>query len=136
SAEPHLYRYSSSEKDNFKLPSDSVSFLIEDHQKTIWIGTAAGLLRIKQGSAKPSSTVFKPELSFTCAIRKGNFIYFGTREGQILIFNLLKGQPTAVELHKGTRINDIHVSSKQVLYAATSGQGLIRLDLTTNRVAS
>ncbi|WP_407431186.1 two-component regulator propeller domain-containing protein [Arcticibacter sp.] len=133
-ADPQIYRYSKSGTGKFKLPSDSVNFLFEDHQKSIWIGTAAGLIRMKQGLANSSPTVYHPELSFTCASRNGNLVYFGTREGQLLIFNLLSGQLTAKELHKGTNINAIHISSGRILYAVTSGHGLIRVDLTTNEV--
>lgn len=135
SSEPRIYRYSSSGKGNFKLPSDSVNFLFKDHQKRIWIGTAAGLVRMRDRTNNALSSVLQPKLSFTCAAQNGNLMYFGTAQGYLAIFDLLSGKFAIKELHRGSKINDIHISNKKVLYASTSGKGLIRVDLINNSVS-
>lgn len=134
SAEPRIHHYASSKRSHYKLPSDSISFLFEDHQKTIWIGTTGGLVRMKQRSDNRSSSVLLPKLSFTAVAQNGNHIYFGTNQGQLVTFNLHSEKLTTEALSPGTRINAIHISDKKILYAATSGNGLLRVDLTNKKV--
>lgn len=135
SAEPRIQHYSTSQRGRYKLPSDSINFLFKDRQRTVWVGTAGGLVRLKQGSDHLSSDILQPGLSFTSVAQSGSHVYFGTSQGQLVIIDLLSGRLTIKNLHKGTRINDIYISDKKILYAATSGQGLIQLNLTNKKVA-
>jgi len=142
-SEPAVHHYTKSARAAFKLPSDSINFFFEDNQTNAWVGTTAGLVRISSSSSEAGSPkssarqpkVFSPQLSFTCVAAQGKNLYFGTRDGRLVTFNTNSNQFLVRNLCPGNPINALHVSRSRRLYATTSGQGLISMDLETLRPA-
>lgn len=134
---PSIYHYTKAAKGRSRLPSDSLNFLFEDSRKYIWVGTARGLARIKsrtpaRGEGKPLPTaaeIISGQHSFTCAVQNGNNIYFGTQNGVLFSYDINSGKLKSRNVCPGIRINALHISRKRTLYAATSGKGLMIMDL-------
>ncbi len=134
---PVINYYAKGRPGPYKLPGNTVSFLHREGNR-IWMGTEGGLscLQLK-GKNQYLSVQFRKEVSamlsrysFTCFARGGEYLFFGTADGNVLCYHLKKQKFKVMELCKGIRLNAICNSAKGVLYISTSGKGLITLNLS------
>lgn len=79
-------------KQEMQLANPSINFIIADKDSGVWVGTASGLKYFSRKAFKKNEElkgkVFSPELSFTCGVANGDYLYFGTRLNGLLRLDL------------------------------------------------
>ena len=95
-------------KDGGDLANPAINFIIADKDSGIWVGTAVGLkyfsLETKSDSHTEATQVFSKELSFTCGVADGKYLYFGTRMNGLLRMDL---EQKKLEKLSITGLNDV-----------------------------
>ena len=95
SGEPVVQHYGKSEGGSFRINGDIPQFIYQAGGGKIWIGTEGGLNCVRTvGDRKYRRVAFLPSVekllathAFSCFTAKNYRLYFGTENGEILIYN-------------------------------------------------
>jgi ligand-binding sensor domain-containing protein len=126
-----LSRYGKARPKEFRLPDDKVSFVFEDSDKALWVGTEKGLVHLRKSGNRFITTALTDRLakySFTCATQDKAHIYFGTSTGHLVIFDKNTRRFKLQVLLPNVPINAICSSKRGKLYISSSGKGLSTYD--------
>ncbi|PTR01664.1 two component regulator with propeller domain [Mucilaginibacter yixingensis] len=136
---PVITVFNKKQKGAQHLSDDHINCLYEDQARQVWLGTAAGVCCLKKASNGEYTSVNLPSsyssLSFTTIKQYGDVVYMGTQQGKVITYNLKNRHMDAVDLVPGTLINALLYDGKGLLYAATSGKGLVEYNVHTHAIA-
>lgn len=129
---PVIKAFSKLAKPQFNIGDDQVSFLFEDKEHKVWIGTRAGVScfsKMPNGDYQKvilsnKQTTIGTQYSFTSYAQHLNNIYLGTAQGVLLIYNIQSKSFKTVPVAPGTSLNGVLVVNNSV-YLTTIGKGLI-----------
>ncbi|SIT22264.1 Two component regulator propeller [Filimonas lacunae] len=136
-----VFQYHQEGAAEYHLPSDSIHFFNIDKDNRVWIGTQGGLVCLEPSTAgnytisKTVATGITAGSNLTAYQEEKEYIYFGTAEGNLLVFD--KKQRSFSSHHATTgRINALLCSKKQnVLYASSSLGEIITFHLSDQQVS-
>jgi len=137
-----IYNYAENLTGDFKICSNTISFLFEDSRGKMWIGTTYGLCCLdksnrgyyKQVVFTNKQTVFGAGFYFTCAAEHNGILYFGTSAGTLVSYNSSSGKFTATDIAKNTRLNSVLVSRSGDIYVS-SDHGLDIINQKSNAIS-
>lgn len=135
---PLISYYAKEKAGAYHINGNAVKFLEREGDR-IWVGTEGGLNCLqanKQHKYKviqfaPSVAKFLSAHSFTCFAQNKAFLFFGTADGNLVIYNQQQKSFSIKGLSNGTQLNAICSSNRSLLYISTTGKGLISFDLTS-----
>jgi len=136
---PVIKAFNKSEKGDYHLPDDQVSALFQDNQGNIWLGTSAGLSCLKKNSDGNYQRVklagVPGNYAFTAITQHLDNIYFGTTQGNLLIYNIRSKKFSNVSLVPGVVINTLFYAKNNLLYLSTTGKGLVEYNPVNHQVS-
>jgi signal transduction histidine kinase/ligand-binding sensor domain-containing protein/CheY-like chemotaxis protein/AraC-like DNA-binding protein len=128
---PVIKAFNKSAQSQFNIGDNQVSFLFEDKEHGIWIGTKAGVTCLRKTAAGNyqkiafnNRTTIGAQYSFTSYAQHLNNIYLGTAQGVMLVYNMPSKSFKAMAVAPGTSLNGVLVDNNNV-YLTTTGKGLI-----------
>jgi len=135
---PVIKAFNKKAKPEFNIGDDEVSFLFEDKQHHIWIGTKAGISCFSKNVAgeyiklpiSNNQTTLGAPYTFTGYAENGNDLYLCTAQGLLFVYSLQNKSLKTLAVAPGTPLNDVLVVH-DVVYVTTSGKGLIAYNTLT-----
>lgn len=134
-------RFKKNQKNGYQIPSNSVNFLHEDRDQKVWIGTVDGLGCLVKSATKGYRNINLNKdivrgASFTTFKEDRDHLYFGTDNGDLIVYNKVSKKFRSLKLTGGLPINALCLSKKtSVVFASTSSGELFKLNLKDNTVA-
>lgn len=134
-------RYASGLGNNFRLPSNNITFFYEDDQRLIWIGTPNGLTCLKKNNAGTYVNVkldpaFTKGINFTSVAENKDMIWLGTGNGRLIWYKKTTGQFSSKSI-SANQLNSICISKKRnAAYLSTSNGEIITVDPVSLSVVS
>jgi signal transduction histidine kinase/ligand-binding sensor domain-containing protein/CheY-like chemotaxis protein/AraC-like DNA-binding protein len=133
----HFVRYRKESLNGFYLPSNKINLVREDKEHNIWVGTSDGLVLLSRSADSyktiPLGVVTK-NLTVSSFAEDTHQLYFGTKQGQLIIYNKYK---KSFHLSKLTpnELNNLIVSKKSgYIYGTTSAGELLTFNPKTEKV--
>ena len=131
-AAPVIKVFSKAAKPQFNIGDDQVTFLFEDKEHRVWIGTKAGVScfsktpagNYQQVAFNNNQVTLSAQYSFTSYAQHLNNIYLGTAQGVLMVYNMQSKSFKTVPVAPGTSLNGMLVVNNSV-YLTTTGKGLI-----------
>lgn len=129
-----VVKYQKEQAEDFQLPSNTINFFHEDHEKQIWIGTANGLCCLinSNGVYKRSTAIpagIENGLNVLASNEDNSSLYFLTDDGKLVIYNK-KNKSFFVQNMAAGHLNAFLRSKKNnVIYFTTSIGDLIIFSL-------
>jgi len=127
---PDVYsHFSANTSSAIRLPSDKVSFVLEDAQKKIWIATEKGIVCLKKRNRsfvqiKLDTGIFIAE-NFDSFAESKSSLFFGSDQGNLLVVNKSNTSAILKRISK-YKINNLLASKfGEKIYASTSAGDLI-----------
>lgn len=126
--------------DEYKLPSNAITFVNEDKEHRVWIGTSEGLCCLTQSAGIYTNSKIVPAdfdgMYFTKSTEDADRLYFGTKNGDLIIFEKKSKTFTRRQIATG-RINSLFRSKKRdVVYACSSVGEVVTVNLTNQQVTT
>jgi signal transduction histidine kinase/ligand-binding sensor domain-containing protein/DNA-binding response OmpR family regulator len=136
SGEPVVQHYGKSEGGSFRINGDIPQFIYQAGGGKIWIGTEGGLNCVRTvGDRKYRRVAFLPSVekllathAFSCFTAKNYRLYFGTENGEILIYNQSEKTFQLKNILSGTRFNAMCYAKTGNLYISTTKKGLLTVN--------
>jgi signal transduction histidine kinase/ligand-binding sensor domain-containing protein/DNA-binding response OmpR family regulator len=132
---PQCVRFASGLAQSFSLPSNTINFFYEDQNSDIWVSTSNGICCLKkQTSGNYTSTIPNPAftkgMNFTCIEGKGDKVWLGTDNGNLVCFENKLSRFFAKKVSK-YRLNGLVVSKKTAdIYLTTAGGEVVTVNQT------
>jgi len=133
---PIIKKYARGDNKTADLHGNAVKFLHRDRKGHIWVGTEGGLNHLKRNNeniyeVSPFNAALEKMLTsfpVTCVTENKDSLFFGTANGNLLIYDLNRETFNLRVVSKGIPFNALHYSKTKQIYISTTGRGLITLD--------
>jgi len=131
------------EQSRVPLPGNNILFIGEDSLKNIWINTEKGISCLKpdQNSGQLIPLVFQNRVNtllnchqLTSFCSSGKWVYFGTDNGQLLVFNPSSEKIYEVDFQNHSAITNITRANNGAIYMGTAGNGLFEYNQKKGKV--
>lgn len=124
--------------DSTSIPDNSVWTFFEDSQKRLWVGTKAGLSLFNKATLQFQNFTLKEGAS-TLAIKaikeiSNNRLLVGTEGEGLFEFNPTSGSFKKVGFVPNSKINDLEIDDKNVIWIGTEDKGLFTWNPKESRV--
>ncbi len=135
-------QYRSGAAPAYSLPSNQTTFVYEDGQHRIWIGTKAGLCCLEQtasgryGNNRAIPPGIASGISLTACQEDKEQVYFSTGDGRLITYNKSTGRFSMHRIADGAVYAILRSKKSRFLYATTSQGTIVSLDLGTPGTAS
>jgi signal transduction histidine kinase/ligand-binding sensor domain-containing protein/DNA-binding response OmpR family regulator len=120
------------------LPSNDIHFFHEDAEKKIWLGTSGGLgcLAPSASGEYKSSKVNIPDADYTTAEEDAANLYFGTADGQLIIYNKKTNSFSSYKISGDNLQGLLQSKHGNIIYATSTTGQLISFNLTDKKITT
>jgi signal transduction histidine kinase/ligand-binding sensor domain-containing protein/DNA-binding response OmpR family regulator len=141
--QPIVIQFAKMQQSARLIKGNTVKFRYLDEKQRIWIGTEGGLnclQRNRNGAyqvVRFDATVEKMLSSFAvnCVSQSKESLYFGTSDGNLLIYDLRTQAFHVKQISKGITFNSICYSKAGLVYISTKGKGMLTVDPISFKVS-
>ncbi|PTQ97874.1 two component regulator with propeller domain [Mucilaginibacter yixingensis] len=137
-AMPKFVHYGRKQPGAFSLPSNNVKFIYEDRQKSVWMGTDAGLCRLGRKSDgafvnQPAGFMQSANLACTSITEVGGVLWLGMNDGTVFRYNEATQRADKQRI-SANAIKRLYFSKTQpAIYAVSATGELITVDRNSMR---
>lgn len=126
------------------ISGSNIKFRHIDAKGSIWVGTEGGLNCLQANKKdiyravkfNASTTKLLSSFAFNCVAQSKESLFFGTSDGNLLIYNLRNQEFSLKAIANGIPLNAICFSKSGLLYISTSGMGLLTVDPISLKVSA
>lgn len=141
--QPDIIQFAKEQKPGRQIKGNAVKFRCRDEKQRIWVGTEGGL-NCLQGNKNGNYQVLRfsapiekmlSSYAVNCVAQSKESLYFGTGDGNLLIYDLRTQSFQVKQISKGTAFNSICYSKAGLIYISTMGKGMLTVDPISFKVS-